>query len=64
MCEVVPESAAAVAYRTCRAAGVTELVPVAHTGNGIEAGVSRLAEQTVRVHRQLRVPRRTAGPVG
>jgi signal transduction histidine kinase len=54
MCEVVPESTVAVAYRTCRTAGVTELVPVAHTGNGIAAGVSRLAEQTVRVHRQLR----------
>ncbi|MDT7578794.1 MAG: hypothetical protein QOK35_54, partial [Pseudonocardiales bacterium] len=32
MCDVVPESAAAVAYRTCREAGVSELVPVAHTG--------------------------------
>ena len=40
--------------RTCRTAGVTELVAVAHTGNGIAAGLSRLAEQTVRGHRQLR----------
>jgi signal transduction histidine kinase len=54
MCEVVPESAAAVAYRACREAGVTELLPIAHTGNGVSVVPSRLAEQTMRLHHQLR----------
>jgi hypothetical protein len=54
MCEVVPESAAAMAYQACRKAGVTELVPVAHTGNGVAVAPSRLAEQAMRLHQQLR----------
>jgi signal transduction histidine kinase len=54
MCDVVPESAAAVAYRTCREAGVTELDAVAHTGNGLAAKPSKLAEEAVRSRRQLR----------
>jgi signal transduction histidine kinase len=53
MCDVVPESAAAVAYRACREAGVVELVPVAHTGDADVVAPSRLAEQTMRLHRQL-----------
>jgi signal transduction histidine kinase len=50
MRDVVPESAAAVAYGSC---GTTELVAVAHAGEG-RSGPSRLAEETVRGHRQLR----------
>jgi signal transduction histidine kinase len=62
MRDVVPESAAAVAYRTGRLAGSTSLTAVAHTGNGLAAGPSRLAKETVRGHRQLRrVPDGGAG---
>jgi len=53
MCKIVPESAAAMVYRTCRENGVTELVPVAHTHDGRGAAPSRLAEETVRGHHQL-----------
>lgn len=54
MRDVVPKSAGVAAYRSCRTAGVPGLVAVAHTGDGLGAEPSRLAEETVRGRRQLR----------
>ena len=54
MREVVPESAAVVAYGTCGSPDGTGLLAVSRTGDGRSDGPSRLAQETVRGHRQLR----------
>lgn len=54
MQEVVPESAAVVAYGTCGATDPTGLIAVARTGDVVQRRPSPLAHETMRGHRQIR----------